>query len=186
MFEWIPFKRRHLPAWKWGLWETNSHETSSQTRLGGILLSLQNRCHVPFGLLVPHPSPCVDIVLAPCSSKQTPSSVTFGLFCVCAWTTMHPWGLEDCAWTTMHLWALEDSVWELVFSFYLMSPRNLSQVDRLGGRHFYPMTYLSCPKVTYGSDGRPLSGTIPRTWATQPPQLWGSKVFTNYPLSGIV
>lgn len=45
-----------------------------------------------------------------------------------------------------HMWRAEDNLSGLVLSFYCVGPRDQTQVLRLGGKHLYPLSSVSCPR----------------------------------------
>lgn len=45
-----------------------------------------------------------------------------------------------------HMWRAEDNLSGLVLSFYCVGPRVQTQVVRLGGKHLYPLSSVSCPR----------------------------------------
>jgi hypothetical protein len=48
-----------------------------------------------------------------------------------------------CASITVRIWQSENNFVKLVLSFHHIGPGDQSQIIRLGGKHFYPLSYLS-------------------------------------------
>lgn len=64
------------------------------------------------------------------------------LFDVCVRACVH-------VCTTAHLWRSEDDLYELTLYFQYLNPRARTQVSRLSGRGFYPLSHFAGPPNTY-------------------------------------
>lgn len=47
------------------------------------------------------------------------------------------------AYTMVHMWGSDNNLKESVLSFYHVAPRNPTHVIKFGGKHLYPLSYLS-------------------------------------------